>query len=100
VCVPCRVVAGWIGAVKLVSHYFVIASVHEGDTEGSTTSELGQSMFPVRNVFDDLFDVDGSMHCVELLLANETACINEVVSVGNNTRYSAHYVFIHLVKFA
>ena len=57
-------------------------------------------MLLVGDGLDDFLNVDGVAHLVLVLLAVETAGVDEVVRVGDNTRHGTHNMVVHLVELA
>ena len=97
---PGSVVARRVRAVELEALNSIVASVHEGNAEGTAATVEGVHMLLVCEVADELLDVDGLTLAVELALCMDTANINEHISIGNNTRNRDEHVVVHLVKFS
>jgi hypothetical protein len=57
-------------------------------------------MLIVAQVLNQLFNVDGLFVRVEMLLAVESAVIDEEVGISNHSRHCGHDVVVHLVELA
>ena len=64
----------------------IIASIHEGHTEGTAGAELCVNMLVVAEVFGELLYIDGLLVRVEVSLALKSSVVDQEVSVSDDTR--------------
>ena len=74
--VPRSIVTWRVRAVKLIPSDSIVASIHQRNTVRSSWAKLSGHVLTICDIFDKLFDIDGSMHRVQVLLGDNSSFIN------------------------